>query len=247
MVLFWPFLWTDTVAHFLASLNASVHVPLPPGGLDASKRFDVWYNFKWIGMTTPLGYLLLFFLGLVTLTLYLFKLVQLDRREGRALLTALLLMAIALGATIAGRTVLFDGWRHHYFLYPPLVIVCLFGLLGLRRSIRGVPSISADRLGTFLAVAVAGASALDAIKSIIETHPFQYSYVNQLAGRYRYTISKYAYNVCTTSSRRLAAEDYWALSRKQAGVYPQGPTRGPTVGVYHASPRPLLPSDAAGT
>lgn len=205
VMLFWPFLWREPITHFFESLQ---------GGLFPGKGFDVFYNLEWIMMTTPVGFLVLFVFGISWSGFYASNVLHADRKVARAYFTAMLLVLIPLEATIAADTFLFDGWRHHYFIYPPFVILCTFGVSLARLRFGHGPL--HGRLWGVLAATVVGLSLTDAMASIATYHPFQYTYVNPIAGCLQYTHSNYLAGTLSSSSRALAAEDYWSVSNKQA-------------------------------
>lgn len=108
-------------------------------------------------------------------------------RQGALLCTALLSWALPLGAGMLVRMLVYNGWRHVYFLYGPLVVCMMYGLhqmmqLKPRRII-------AAALAACMAVTAAG---------IAVNHPYQYAY----------------YNILVPKENRAAIFelDYWNLS-----------------------------------
>lgn len=132
--IFWPFLWLNPIKNFLvAFLNMSHYrwkgYSLLFGDFIYSYETPWYFSLSWIAITTPLLYLLLYFVGFTTI-LYqtieskkqLFK--QKDLLEK---LMALSLFLLPLLAIIVFKSVLYDTWRHVYFVYPFLLITALYG------------------------------------------------------------------------------------------------------------------------
>ena len=132
----------------------------------------------WIGITTPLLYLAAALLGT---GLVLRQLVQnhwrLWRAEGgmQDLLFLALLLG-PLGAVIFLHSVLYDGWRQLYFVYPALLLLGLRGWVALARW--------RPRWARWPS-ALYGATALCLLVTagqMVHDHPLQNVYFNLLAG-----------------------------------------------------------------
>ncbi|MGI4865027.1 MAG: ArnT family glycosyltransferase [Janthinobacterium lividum] len=205
VVAFWPFLWESPARNFVLGFqNMSKFrwdgLILYAGDLVWGHDLPWHYAEGWIGVTTPLLFLLGFFVGAFLI------LRQLVRRHWRLYATTeewqdLLFLGLLLApllAVIVLHSVLYNAWRQLYFVYPPLLLVALRGLVALgswRPSLgqwqRVWPRLCYTALiGTFLASAV----------QIVTLHPLQTTYFNALAGRHiegRFEI------------------DYWVLSYQE--------------------------------
>lgn len=94
-----------------------------------------WYYIPvWMLITVPIWYILLF---LLTMGISAGKLVfKIKQRESwytllfqyKYFLWAVLLVLIPWGAIVVKHATLYSGWRHCYFLVPPLVLVVLYGV-----------------------------------------------------------------------------------------------------------------------
>jgi hypothetical protein len=206
MVLFWPYLWKDPIGRFLLSFDqtrfsaskATLHLSNPEA---ISFPF---YNFKWIGVTTPWLCLFLFGAGIAALLVPTRFNVYRDAGERKQLAALSTLIFVPLLLPVILKTLLFDGWRHHYFIYPVMVLIAVCGAGALFK-------LAATRLPRKWRKAVTGALILVVLASLASTaliiarlHPHQFIYANGLAGK----------NL--ERARRTGALDYWVLSGRTA-------------------------------
>lgn len=97
------------------------------------------------------------------------RLTLISQRQGAMLCMALLSWALPLGAGMAVRMLVYNGWRHVYFLYGPLVLCMMYGLHCLSRT----------KLHHAVAWALSVCMAATAV-GITLNHPYQYAYYNAL-------------------------------------------------------------------
>jgi hypothetical protein len=205
---FWPVLWRNPVGSFLHSLETMSRYPWTQDVLYAGQFVHAtelpWhYAPVWIGITTPLLYLLAFVGGVPIV-------VQRAVREFTGPTSARGIHAVALLAwlllplvsVVALGSVLYDGWRQLFFVYPALLLIAAEGVHGLvealrtrwsRRQVRA----AAAALGLASAVAAAGI-----VQFMVRAHPHQQVFFNTLVGglpgaRFHYEM------------------DYWGLSYRQ--------------------------------
>ncbi|MGI4864064.1 MAG: hypothetical protein ACRYFZ_09080 [Janthinobacterium lividum] len=206
VLLFWPYLWAAPAERFGQAWGNMSHFRwlgdlLYRGQLISTANPLPWhYPVVWLGITTPLLYL-------VGLALALGLLVQqLMRRGWRLYATAgewqdLLLWGLGLGpflAVILFQSVLYDGWRQLYFAYPPLLLLALRGLMA---AWRWQPLGARLRAGWQAGVAlVVAASLASTAGTMARLHPLENLYFNALAGRH----PELRYET-----------DYWGLSFRQ--------------------------------
>ena len=195
VVLFWPQLWGSPVAGLFEAISR----------LGAAQQLDndftrfagdfvpvdalPWYYLPtWMAITTPPLVGILFLLGLC-LSLAAIRRAPLDP-ENRGRLLFLLLFFLPLAAVLTLRPILYDGWRHFYFVYPAVLAIAMLGverLCSLPRA-RGV------------ALCVVGLAIAHSIFFVVRDHPYQHVYFNLLAG------------TDTESDFEL---DYWGLSFRE--------------------------------
>ncbi len=232
-----PALWSDPFGEFAAQFAALRDQPPRTINLFLGER---WYSADgpplayvplWIAITTPPATLLLAALGAAALA-------GRELRRPRDLLRdgptrfGLLLIALPVATTVgvvALESNLYNGWRHLYFLYAPLLLLAAFGLRELTRFRRG----RWPRAGAY---ALAGAAIAVAIVSMVRIHPLQHSYFSLFVDR--------------ATPERLASRyemDYWELSARSVlgdilAAHPSGAIRiatdaGRNIGLQTRSDR----------
>ncbi|GAB3574246.1 hypothetical protein GCM10027345_07890 [Hymenobacter daeguensis] len=203
VVAMWPFLWEAPVANFLFAFQNMMHfrwgnVLLFNGNYIDGTAIPWTYAPVWIGITTPLPHLVLLLLGLGAV------LWQVGQRRLRLYATEgewQDLFFVGLGvlpvvAVIALHSVLYDGWRQLYFVYPALVLLAVRGavlLAGWRPTLA-----SSRRWWPLLYAGVLVVSLATVAVRMGRMHPYQNTYFNALAGKdiaHRYEM------------------DYWGLSQ----------------------------------
>jgi hypothetical protein len=207
VVALWPYLWPAPWENFVQALknmskfrwNADVRYL---GTSIPASELPWHYLPVWIAISTPLPYVFLFLIGAGR------TLRQLVYRRGAlwygdAELQDLLflgLFASPLLAVIALHSIVYDGWRQMYFMYPAFVLLALRGWAVLYRW--HVP-----RLHAAWKRGVIVCSLLYPISIglwMIKAHPFQNVYFNELAGH---------------NLKNKFEVDYWGLSSRQALQY----------------------------
>lgn len=130
----WPYLWAAPWQNLkLAFQHLSVYnwgnTVLYQGTAVPANQLPWHYAPVWIGITTPLLYLGALLVGLAAIasTAFRQKLAFLadDNNLQDLLFAALLLLPLL--AVIGLHSVLYDGWRHLYFVYPALLLLALGG------------------------------------------------------------------------------------------------------------------------
>lgn len=150
-----------------------------------------WYYLpKMIALTIPILYILLALVGQVyAITLC----IKADQK--RPLLLALTIFwMLPLGYALVSNPIVYNGWRHFYFIYAGIVVMAGMGLVWLFSLVASKPALKTLALLGLTAVFAAQAG------SIVMNHPYQYTYYNALSGQVdgRYEL------------------DYWALSTYNA-------------------------------
>lgn len=182
VVSLWPTLWDQPVQQLLNAFNHIARFPwrgdvLYLGEYHQSDRLPWHYPFVWMAVTIPIIYLALFPLGLFG---FLRQLVA-DPKSFQNYWLDLLIcawMVTPVAAVLILDSVLYDGWRHLYFLYPAMLWFALKGAriiwmwLSRSASIKFRPAW----------VAVFAFTLLANVASIVAYHPYQGVYFNRLAG-----------------------------------------------------------------
>ncbi len=182
MVAMWPVLWHSPVSRLLWVLTGNQHLISERGHANA------WhYHIMWIGITVPIGTLILAAAG----TLHrCYTLRRLDTMRVLQTLSVLLWLGIPLAIPMIFGNTLYDGWRHHYFVFPPIMLLVGAGLSFVfflcNTPIR-------RRLGIGFAAAYLSFAAY----KLVDLHPYQNVYAN---------------SVVRIWPRDRIVRDYWGLS-----------------------------------
>lgn len=207
VVAFWPYLWSDPWENFVQAFENMSKFRWQYSVLYLGQSIDAtelpWHYIPvWLSITTPIAYTLLFIIGAISILRTL-----ISRRgslwHGEEEWQDLLFLGLFISpilSVIVLDSVLYDGWRQVYFIYPAFILVVLRGWVSLFKW-------QANR-HPFAWLALVGLSTLLIFLSIsvwmIHAHPFQNVYFNVLAGR----DVKTKFDV-----------DYWGLSSRQALQY----------------------------
>ena len=200
----WPALWRHPVANFTASYRNLAHFSrwrgtvLFAGITYPGTALPVGYIPGWFCISTPVAWLAAGLVGLALVVFYVFR-----RRafggnaRAKMLLLCAALFIIPIVSVIALHSVLYDDWRHLYFIYAPFVVLAVFGLEQLRRLRYGKP----------LVALLAGLQVLGVTAFMIRAHPYQQVYFNALVPHTdEYLRHHYDY-------------EYWGTSYRQALQY----------------------------
>ncbi|MDD4096019.1 MAG: hypothetical protein PHP22_07245 [Oscillospiraceae bacterium] len=145
--------------------QGTIHRPVP------------WYYIPvMIAVTTPILILLLVIAGHATSILQLIR--DIRKREFSKttpyyILCVFYIMAFLL-FTMIKLPILYNSWRHLFFLYGPMLILAVGAVQAIVDRLKG-------KLKA-VAIGVVGVQLLACLLIIIISHPFQYVYLNALAG-----------------------------------------------------------------
>lgn len=223
----WPYLWADPLGHLQLAWEHMSHFPWPGqvvywGELVWATDLPWHYAPAWLLLTTPVTYVLAAALGLLAV----------GRRLVQAPVAALGTLAGRLDVLAAGwllgplllvislRSVLYDGWRHLYFIYPALLLLAVRGGLATWHAGRRLPH---WRGLTRAAGIVAAVELLLTVGRMVRMHPFEHVYFTFLT---------------PTQAERLFERDYWGLSFRQGlqWLVQQHPTGLIPLDVSHVPP-----------
>jgi hypothetical protein len=197
----WPALWHYPLHNLYDSLRSFTKYD----GWDNDLMFDgimhratklPWhYVPAWIAISTPILWLAL---GLVGLFMALRRFIRgpltvLDTARGRILVLCGIIFLVPVFAAIVLHSVLYDDWRHLYFVYPAFVMLALYGIELLARK----------ELIRKAIIAICAVQAITTIWVMISIHPFQQVYFNRLVShKPEYLRQHYDF-------------EYWGVSYKQ--------------------------------
>ncbi|MDD5645096.1 MAG: glycosyltransferase family 39 protein [bacterium] len=201
-VLFWPALWPSPISSLSAAIRETIHYPWPGkilfmGNYLSAGNLPWYYLPVWIAITTPLSYIILFFCGLPD-----FAASAVKSPKNRLYAGVLLWFFIPLLSAMFFRPVLYNSWRHFFFIYPSLVIIAVHGarkLYGIR-----IPNRNIRKILKAIFILIILCSLFHTMLFMYKGHPFEHLYFNFLAG-----------NKCLD----YFEGDYWGLSCRQGLEY----------------------------
>jgi hypothetical protein len=195
---FYPYLWSNPVGNLIEVFNKMSKFQWPGYILYFGEQIPAtevpWHYIPvWIGITTPLIYIFLFFFGIISCFSNLnrlFKILFNSKTLQMSYVVMCLFVPVLL--VIIFNSTLYDGWRHVYFVYPYILIIALEGFLYLEKSFQRSKKIL---------YGLVFASMIYILGWIVVMNPNQHVYFNQLAGS----------NIQDTWEM-----DYWGLTNEQA-------------------------------
>jgi hypothetical protein len=172
----WPYLWTDPFSRFISAYKAFSHYRwdgeiLFRGEILHATRLPWSYLPIWIGISTPIVWLALAGSGLVLFCIHFARTprVFLYDPTRRNFTIYFLSVIIPVVAVIALHSVVYDDWRHLYFIYPPLVLMMLYAANHFMTRGR-----------KHLVIGVFAAQLLLLAVVMRKDHPYQQVYFNEL-------------------------------------------------------------------
>lgn len=200
----WPYLWEAPLDNFLLAFEKMKRFRWDGYLLYLGERVHSlalpWhYAPVWIVISTPIAYVVASLIGIGASGYALVRhpLAALKTPQGR--LDALLLMwlFVPLLMVIGLHSVIYDGWRHLYFIYPALVLLAVRGVQVIWQASRDRASVRRLALG---AAVLAGAEAGYTAVRMVGAHPNQQVYYSFLSD---------------PEASQLFEGDYWGLSYRQ--------------------------------
>lgn len=136
VIIFFPTLWENPFIEFINTLRKMKYYPnqfcvLYSGLYIPNTNLPWHYIPMWLLITTPLTYSVFFFIGTFTIK-ELFKTILLkqDFNNIKIMDTIFLLwFFVPIFIVIIFKSVLYNGWRHLFFIYPAFLIISLNGLV----------------------------------------------------------------------------------------------------------------------
>ena len=140
---------------------------------DLTRQSLPWYYLPYmVFATTPVWALFLIGLGTLGACAAAVKRLRARDADGLKPLLLVLMWTLPLGFAVLTRTHVYNGWRHFYFLYGPMLALAAWGAYALwRRLARRRRAALAGILGLCMAFSAVGLAA---------QHPYQYAYYQPL-------------------------------------------------------------------
>ena len=199
MILCWPVLWLGPAEHFVLALKEMSKYPWPGKVLYRGEVIDAlklpWdYIPYWIMISTPLFYLVFFIAGIYFIITKLFKRIKLTTLE----YLNVFVFFFPIISVIFLHSIVYDGWRHLYFIYPSFLVIALSGLERILQWKKKVSLI----INAIILIYI-----IHIGKIMFDLHPYQNLYFNSIAGS---SLDKI---------RQKFEMDYWGLSFREGLEY----------------------------
>ena len=203
LYLAWPYLWKEPVAKFIESFAALAHFKFQASVLIQGQYIEAtklpWTYFPiWFGITTPILWLIAGFVGFGWI-LYDFAkkpAAYVENGNERNFLFYILSFAGPVLSVWIMHSVIYDDWRHLYFVYPAFVLLGLYAIDKVYKT--KMKKVILGACGLQVAV-IAG--------FFIQNHPHEQVYFNSLVSQEdEYLRANYEM-------------EYWGCSFKQALEY----------------------------
>ena len=141
LYLSWPYLWREPVAKFVESFKALAHFKFMGGVLFQGQFISApelpWTYFPtWFMISTPILWLIAGFAGMAWILYGFTRNVKAYIANGndRNFLFYVLCFLGPVVAVIGMHSVIYDDWRHLYFVYPPFVLLALYAIDKIYRT-----------------------------------------------------------------------------------------------------------------
>ena len=204
--LFWPALWRNPPLHLMKAIQLMSRYTwegyvLYLGEYWRGTEMPWHYLPLWILISTPVSYIVRFAVGLMVSLKRISSGADGELPSRRNIFLLLLWLIIPLVAVISLRSVVYDGWRHMYFVYPGLLAVALVGFRWLLKRLDTGPMAFKAALMLLLAADMGGTAYF-----MIRNHPHQNVYFNHFIGGIRGAHGRFEL-------------DYWGVSYRAALEY----------------------------
>lgn len=181
-ILLWPYLWERPFQNFIDAF--ALLSKYNWGG--EMRYFNSWINAQdlpwhyalgWIHISTPLVYLLLFWMGTFQILRDFFQQILKGFYKNKSQLYDLVFLALALGPLLivmVRESVLYDSWRHLFFIYPAIIAIAICAFVHLNDWLKNrntKPLIQA------LPASFLSFSMLVTFVYMLTHHPYQHTYI----------------------------------------------------------------------
>ena len=203
--LMWPWLWTDVLGNLghafvnMAHFQRLIVWVLYRGHYYVTNDLPWHYIPVYILITTPIAYLLFFSLGALKISIQIIRnKIRLWRNNDE--MQDIIYLGTFFGpilVVILLKSVLYNGWRHLYFVYPSFIMIAVGGFVFLLQRKR-------QKILKFGAIIILLSNMVGTAYWMIRNHPLNNVYFNTIAG------SNWVKNY---------QGDYWGLSTYLALQY----------------------------
>lgn len=221
VVVFWPYLWTNPISNSITAFANFSHflrlsdTVLYLGNYVPDKYVPWHYPLVWIGISTPLVYLILFLLGTTFTVRRLFGNLVAFYKKYRSDVLFLAWFFGPLLMVIGFNSALYDGWRQLYFIYPALVLVALVGFEGVLLYTKKQYWLK------IVVVTLVMVNLFSVLRFMTYNHPYQNLYFNELMGGLE-------------NAKQHFELDYWGLTFREGLEYIAAHDSSPMIPIFFA-------------
>ncbi|MFI5195447.1 MAG: phospholipid carrier-dependent glycosyltransferase [Chitinophagales bacterium] len=129
----WPYLWGNPLINFMKAYNKMSHYiwegqVLLAGKFEMSQHLPYYYFPIWFLISNPVLWLITGFAGIVWIMIGMFRkpLNFLKNTNDRNFLLYLCSFLMPIFAVMYLHSVIYDDWRHLYFIYPSFILMSLY-------------------------------------------------------------------------------------------------------------------------
>lgn len=192
----WPYLWEKPITNFFAAFsllskyNWGGDVLYFQDFINA-KSLPWHYTLGWIHVTTPITYLLLFWIGLFgifknKLSSVFQKPFSIYANDNELIdLVIAALFVLPMFIIIAKGSTLYDGWRHLFFIYPPMIYIAIKGWTQLTPKSNSLSQALLKRKKNRFQIVALTVLLLEmsiVLTYMVLNHPHQHTFFNAIAG-----------------------------------------------------------------
>lgn len=208
---FWPLLWSEPLNNFIFSLRSMSDYNWNGFVFYLGKfhhsSFLPWHYIPiWIFASTSLLLVILIFASIIfTVIRFISRIIKISNKNNNfqiwknhkeyLLYFNLVLVLVPSFAIILNKSTLYTGWRHLYFIYPSLILICSVFLFYLLKYFKK-SKIFKISIYSFCALILINNSY-----NLIKLHPYQNIYFNSFFEK---------------KANEYFEIDYWGLSNKEA-------------------------------
>jgi hypothetical protein len=203
-IIVWPLLWHNPLQNFVYVFKSLSK--FTQGGIIFFKgTFIDSHNLRWdytpisFCINTPIGYLILGFCGILLFIINLFKhlktfnLQAIDKNN----LLYLLSFFAPVCAIITLHSIVFDSWRHLFYIYPAFILLVIYFI-----------NLCMNTKSKLIIYAITVISISTTLFFMVSNYPFQHVYFNQFVSLHKGEYIRKNYEM-----------DYWGVSYNKSLEY----------------------------
>jgi len=180
--IFFPYLWEAPIQSFVEAFQSMSKFPAESNTLYMGNLINVtelpWHYIPvWMAATIPPFITILFTIGIGALSINLIKKPQnIFNIRNILLISNLGIILASIATIILLNAVIYNGWRHMYFVYPAFIMISTYGFMFIFQKIK------IWRYGTIVLTIVFSTFIGHQLNWLVKAHPVQNVYFNFIVG-----------------------------------------------------------------